>query len=383
MTVIFHTNAGAPVLAGDMLLSVPGPNAYTDLRLPSHPKGITFPSDTIPSFIPIRMRRKVFIVNDHLAIGTAGSALHISKFISDLCEEFGDKSIFSRAELTGYLDQCTNRNGGADTMEQVVAILLAECSDWRGSLTTGLAGKNITSQRFGRVITIGTGADSIIEQVTRFDTKYKFGMSQPPDGATQFPEFSTLALNLQLLANLYWKEFTSPANLFEAWGGAYDLIYQDSNRTFQYLNDYTIVLRLFNMDESDKGIQLMNVLKYERRPDISLIAMLNEGQLDFFGAKDITASDLPVSVTIGKDDFTMNSRAHISIIAVGKGNTYLSPLIQIDGLDPTEQARQTVFSDFDEEGRLRVFFHAEHDEWLRNQAISYFETQAHNWSPSL
>ena len=123
--------------------------------------------------------------------------------------------------------------------------------------------------------------------------------------------------------------------MFEAWGGAYDLIYQDSNGVFRYLDDYTIVFRLFDMDESDKGIQMVNVLKYERRDEVSLIAMLNNGQLDFFGAKDITSSDEPVSAVVGKN-LTMNSRVHMSIIAVGRGNRYSLPLIQIDGLDSTE-----------------------------------------------
>ena len=54
MTVIFHTNAGAPVLVSDMLLSMPGPGGYTDLRLPSQPGGIAIPSDAVPSYIPVR-----------------------------------------------------------------------------------------------------------------------------------------------------------------------------------------------------------------------------------------------------------------------------------------------------------------------------------------
>ena len=62
MTVIFHTNAGLPVLAGDMLLSVPGPETGTDLRLPSQPNGITVPSNIIPEYIPVKMRRKIFVV---------------------------------------------------------------------------------------------------------------------------------------------------------------------------------------------------------------------------------------------------------------------------------------------------------------------------------
>ena len=109
------------------------------------------------------------------------------------------------------------------------------------------------------------------------------------------------------------------------------------------------------------------------------MAMLNNGKLDVFGAKDITSSDEPVSVTIG-NDLAMNSRVNMSIIGVGRDNRYTLPLVQIDGLGPTDQGTQTVFMDFDDEGRMRVFFNAEHDKWLEEQATSYFVKYAHLWA---
>ena len=379
--MIFHTNAGFPVLASDMLLSVPWPHRHTDLRLPSQPNGITIPLDTVPSYIPVRMRRKIFVVNGHLAVGAAGSASHIAAFIDDLTTSFRDRNLFTNAEIRGFLDRYASSQRGEEILEQISVLLLVEATDWRGSLTKGLSNhRNEDTKRFGRVVTIGSGSDAVFEQVRRLDTNYEFGMSQPTDGDVRFPEFRTLAHNLQLLANIYWMEFVSPANIFEAWGGAYDLIYQDSNGVFNYLNDYTIFLRLLDVDQADKGIQLMNVLKYQRRSEISYIAMLNDGKLDLFGAKDITASDTPVTVTLGREDFSMNSKVHISIIAVGKGGKFMSPMIQIDGLDPTGQVNQLAFTDFDEEGRLRVFFHAQHDDWLKEQSLSLYQRHADSWS---
>ena len=98
------------------------------------------------------------------------------------------------------------------------------------------------------------------------------------------------------------------------------------------------------------------------------------------GPKDITASDDPLEITLAKDDFTMNSKIHISIIVVRKRNRVATPMIQIDGLDSSEQAKQTVFTKFDEEGRLCVAFHAQHDEWLEEQAISYSHRISDRWS---
>ena len=176
---------------------------------------------------------------------------------------------------------------------------------------------------------------------------------------------------------MYWEEFTTSRNIFDGWGGAYDLIYQDSTKAFRHLNDYTIVLRLLDIDQLDKGLQLWNVFRYERRADFSFIMMVNGDKLDFFGAKDITPSDYSVDVTFNRDDLTMNSQVHVSILAVGKGNRFLQPIIQLDGLDPVGDGRQTVFTDFDEAGRLRVLFRSEHDDWLEEQAMSYYYERAY------
>ena len=360
-----------------MLLSVPGPNVRTKLRLPSQPKGIVIPADQVPSLIPIKMRRKIFVVNDRLAVGAAGSVPNIRRFINDLNRAFHDRSIFTSAEIKNYLNQYGSSKPGKQIMESIQALVLVEATDWSGSLTIGQTGQGkITSRKFGRVVTIGTGSGSIIKQVKKLDNNYKYGFSQPPDGEADFPEFTTLANNFMLLANEYWKEFTSARNLFEGWGGAYDLIYQDSNKIFQYLDGYTIFIRLFDVAQSDKEIQLKNVLKYERRPELSFIAMMIDGKLDFFAAKDITASDTR-KVTINKDEFSMNSNLHISIIAVGKGNRYLAPLIQIEGLDPTKKAKQAVITNFDEKGRLWVGFELEYDEWLTELAMSHYQKHAH------
>ena len=375
MTVIFHTRIGIPVLAGDMLISMPGPSVHTELKLPSQPNGIIIPSAEIPSYVPVRMRRKIFVVNDRMAVGAAGSALHIGMFMDDLFKEFRHRNSFRRSEVETFFNQYASGPRGREVMENAGALVLAEATDWSGWLGAGLTNhKQVLSQHLGGVVAIGSGASSIIEQAGK---KYRFGMSEQPDGGTGFPEFRALALNLQLLANMYWREFTSLKNIFDAWGGAYDLIYQDATKVFRHLNDYTIVLRLFDVDQADKGIQLWNVFRYERRSDFSFIMMLNNDKLDFFGAKDITASDDPISVTFDKDDLTMNSQVHVSILAVGKANRFLQPIIQVDGLDPVGNGRQTVFTDFDEEGRLRVLFHSEHDDWLEEQAMSYYDERAY------
>lgn len=190
-----------PTLAGDMLLSVPGPYSHTKLRLPSQPGGVVVPSGQAPRFIPITMRRKISIVNKHMAVGVAGSALHAGMFIEDLAEGFNDRRTYARADINDFLGQYASSQRGSEVLEQSGALILVEASDWRGSLTKGLTDHpNVISSQFGRVIAIGSGSDAIIEQVNEFDSG-RFGLTQPPEGESHFPEFATLSRNLILLAS--------------------------------------------------------------------------------------------------------------------------------------------------------------------------------------
>ena len=316
-----------------------------------------------------------------MAVGVAGSVAEIRMFVDYLVSVFGNRCQFTRDEVKTFLHRYRETNSGASVLNKIGVVLLVQATDWGGTLTCGAAiSQDFISDRFGRGTSIGTGADTIVSQIRRLDEKYRYGFSQPPDGDTEFPEFITLAKNFMLLANVYWKEFTSPDNLFDAWGGAYDLIFQKSDENFYFLNEYSIFLRLYNMDESEKGIQLVNVLKYERRPNVSLMSMVYNGKLEFFGAKDITAPEGELSVSVGGPNFTMNSDVHISIIGVGKGTKYLTPMVQIDGLDPKKKAKQTVFTEFRDDGRLWVAFEAAYDDWLTEQAILYFNKNADKWS---
>ena len=178
MTVIFHTRIGSPVLGGDMLISMPGPSVNTDLKLPSQPNGIVVPSTEFPRYVPIRMRRKIFVVNDRMAVGASGSALHIGMFIVDLFKEFHDRPIFARSEIESFLNLYSSGPRGREVMEHVGALILAEANDWSGWLIAGRTNhKSVVSQSLGSVVAIGSGANSVIEQA---DKNYHLGMSQPP-----------------------------------------------------------------------------------------------------------------------------------------------------------------------------------------------------------
>ena len=344
-----------------------------DLRLPSRPDGIVIPNDVTPKYIPVRLRRKIFVINDRMAVGAAGTVYHIQRLIGDLRQQFCHTSCFSYDDVRGYLrDYPSMSTTREEALNSVSAVILVEASDGRGSLVVGRR-YECMSRFYGKVISLGSGANVIMEEIRRFDEHYIYGLSVPSDPNNKFPEFGTLYRNLLLVANIFWKEFAVGDNIFDGWGGAYDLIYQDTNGKFDYLEDYSVFFRTFDFSSASNSIGLGHVLRYERRPDVSVVTTVLPDRLSFVAAKDIFAPDVSMKVNVGGSGLTMNSRIHISIIAVGKNGVYLPPLIQIDGLDQERSAKQTVFTDFDRHERLCVFFDAEHAKWLKDEARSYYK----------
>ena len=97
------TNAGALVLIGDMLLSVEDPRVRSDLHIPSQPQGVGVPPRMTATHIPVAARRKTFVVNDHLAVGVAGSVPHIGLFLNELIGQFRRHMDFTLSDIDGFL----------------------------------------------------------------------------------------------------------------------------------------------------------------------------------------------------------------------------------------------------------------------------------------
>ena len=139
----------------------------------------------------------------------------------------------------------------------------------------------------------------------------------------------------------------------------------------------TILLRLFDVDQQDHetGANPTHLLKYERRNDVSVVVTTDGQDLSFFAARDIIVSGGSESITVGGADFTMNSEVHVVVTAVLKDGRFQSPLIYVDGLDPKpgSDARATVFTQFDDEGRLAILINADFDKWLTERILSDFE----------
>ena len=77
------------------------------------------------------MRRKIFIINKHMAAGVAGAALYASLFIDDLNTEFHSRSTFTNVEVRDFLNQYAASKHGEEVLEQTGALILVEATDWR------------------------------------------------------------------------------------------------------------------------------------------------------------------------------------------------------------------------------------------------------------
>ena len=381
MTVILGTNAGTLVLIGDMLLSVEDPSVRSNLQLPSQPQGVRDTPRVAATHIPVAARRKTFVVNDNLAVGVAGSVHHIGLFLNELIGQFRQRVYFTLSDIDGFLERCAASPRSAEVLSEISAIMAVAADDGSGFLHmgSGHAYSYYPSKYFGEVVAVGSGRESIVQEVRRFD-EGQHGFVKPPED-DQWPEFNALARNLVVLGHVYWKEFAASftnleSNIFSGWGGAYDCVYRDSKGVFRYLESYTVLLRLFDVDKQDHetGANPTHLLKYERRDGVSVVATTNGQDLSFFAARDITASGGPDYITVGGADFTMNSRVHVVVTAVLKDSRFRSPLIYVDRLDPNQFAPpRTVFTQFDDNGRLAILINTEFDNWTTEQILSDFE----------
>ena len=375
MTLIFSTTSGTITLAGDLLISAQGaPYVEPSLRLPSYPEGIAVPSSGDRHHVPMMMRRKLFIVNDRMAVGVAGAVTSIQSFLETLMDRFSLDSNFTFGDVKGFMDEYDSSLHGYDTLEEIGSLLLVEAADWRGILPTGRyaanAARDERSRNFGHVVSIGTGRDALIKNVQRLDGGM-IGMSETPQPDT-FPEFRPLAAILVLVATMYRMETFTPQNLWEGWGAGYEVVYQDTNKRFRYLDDYTLFFTMLDLSSSKREIDMNSIFKYQRRPNYSLMSTFAD-KLTIHGARDITCTDSnPLSITLSQDDLSLNSKIHVCIVAVVRDNRLLNFYHWIDGYDGQERSTRSIWTKVRDDGRLAIFMNSAIKDWMEKLIRSDF-----------
>ena len=267
-------------------MSIPKRRRVSNLKLPLRPDGIKIPAKLTPAVMPIKLRRKIFVINDRLAIGAAGAEPKIRQFLRAVITEFRDRESFEFEELSEFLQKTLATQHVTGVNDKCWFLALAHAVDRQASLTNSdRIATNFNSRHFGKVTSFGSGSPSVLYHVKRMDSKYRYSATSPEETTDDFTEFRSLRSNMMLLANLYWQELGSQEGIFEGWGGAYDAIYRNSANQFRHLEDYTIFIRLLDMDEVEKGPQLLQVFKYQRFEEMSVVFMLHGGTLNSYPRK--------------------------------------------------------------------------------------------------
>lgn len=356
MTVIIHTNAfNVPVLISDMLISGPEGD-QAPIKLPTHAEGIdeVFPEGS--GYIPKNLRRKVFIINDNMAVGTSGSLVHMSAFIQDLKETFPHSSSVSLFDLNTFIEAYIDDNHGSIVLGNIHALILLKDNEQFVFYVAGDKAKQncteVDTKKFGKVISIGSGQVSFTKEAERLD-RYHL---QTPTMASNEPIHAAIGFNLSLISQLHQIDSLTGRTILEYWGGGYEIVFYDVNEgKFKHLEKYTIVFWNINLGVSE-GMTPYGVLHYDRCVEESIIYTHGQSGLNIFPVKDICDFSKR-TITINTSDIDFNSEIITNLILVSREDKIVNIYNFYDRHNKEEPG--AVFIDKSEGGELQVLCHSE------------------------
>lgn len=91
-------------------------------------------------------------MNDHLAVGVAGSATHIGSFLNELIGEFRHRVDLAFSDVKAFLERNAASTRGAEVLLGIRAIMAVTADGGSSSLT---AGTGHAYSRYRRVLTGG------------------------------------------------------------------------------------------------------------------------------------------------------------------------------------------------------------------------------------
>jgi len=170
-----------------------------------------------------------------------------------------------------------------------------------------------------------------------------------------------LIKNLCLLSQLHTIDSLTGRSLLEFWGGGYEVIYYDQVDGFRFLEEYTFVFWQLDVDDPVGRLAPRGVLRYERRQDCSLIFSYENEMFEVFAFVDI-AERLPQTVTVPSGDINFNSNIFINLIITVRDSEAFNIYHFADRHNDDHVG--TVFTEIQEDGRLRILTHSQFFEWV-------------------
>ena len=235
MTLIAQTiNKGHPILIGDLLLSSNRPS--DELLLPSY---VSIPkiNGIINANFPQNIKQKTYIISDNLAISLGGVISEMRTFLEDIKGEFKYKSC-TRANFESFwsnygfeeISQCTigavliEKRLGNETL---MLFYHKKENEW----------EQVDSHSYEKIFAWGSGAKMFIQatqQISLYSTNF-INLDQ------------TIYKHLSLIGQLLLMERNNAQNLFDAWGGGFEVVFYDGIR-FNKLDDIVYIFLTGQID---------------------------------------------------------------------------------------------------------------------------------------
>lgn len=294
MTLISVTsNFGFPILLGDILTTSETPDQ--EQHIPTFLSSVTQWLPTDQKLRPYRLRRKVYVIDDQLAIGLAGSGHEMKEFLGEIKNYFKYHAV-SEANILTFLQEF-----GQQTYPNSSAILVHAANTPEGILITyhyfGAWQKRATP-RYGDVFACGSGSNDFLEAVSQ-------EWSLATDSATNDLR-QAIALNYCLLGNVLNQERLELSTIKKQWGAGFEMIYFDGKR-FRHMDDITIVLwkGQLTIATGEVNVSPLTFINYRYSSDgeILIINVCNGSQAAAYGAlplylksEDIDQSTMPTKL---------------------------------------------------------------------------------------
>ena len=179
---------------------------------------------------PYGLNRKIYVVNDRLAVGLAGLVYEMKEFLGELRNYFKYHDV-TEENVEAFLGEFNH-----EVYPGISAILLYAVQKPEGILITyGYFGSWHTQSTslVGDVFACGSGSTSFLRQASQ-----KWTM---PVSGSQSSLARAISANYILLGNILGQERLSLSTIQKHWGAGFEMIYFDGER-FRNMDDITIVL---------------------------------------------------------------------------------------------------------------------------------------------
>jgi hypothetical protein len=386
MTLIALTvNAGCPILVGDLLTT--SEQVDTEPAIPVFMKGVHAQLPAMQRLLPAKLRQKIYVVNERLAVALAGSEYEMKFFLEEL------KNHFKYRDVTlPELDQFLKDFDYAEVAESAALMLVGEMKERGVEFGLRSFGKwhHQSAPNYQLVMACGSGSSHFLREAA---------VEMVMEGAGDTDPLSyALSTNYTLLARLLLQERANLETIKKYWGAGYEIIYHDGQK-FVKMDDVTYLIFTGKLDliGDRHETNLALLLNFKYHGDLLAISASDGQRAEGYGALPIylRKEDLDHSLLPSRAHFESRHTCSIYLLELPNGTTIAPALFaqraaepgMVTLNEPVADEMRSVFRGgkipdpgpvsvrFDDEDRLCVFTNLRTQNYLldsvRRQLIAH------------